>query len=78
MSRCNCEYCKLYIEVKKHTANSSKEVSEFITELHNMYTHTSEELCWANSVINGNWPESDEIIKNQRKEFTIKNNEPVE
>lgn len=65
---CECPYCETNrkIEAAKSSRNPDKLI-DTLGEVRSELIYTQDELCKANAIIKGVWPDSDKLIKEVRE-----------
>ncbi len=77
--KCNCKYCKLYVVRQKALESDNIEfVKEILKEFADSWLNVSEDLDYYNCIIDGSWPQADEILTNSLEKFKNHPNRDLE
>lgn len=68
---CECRLCQLALRIESTIAGREVEpMKEMLLEVYSLYMSTLLDENWASAVIDGSWPNADEIIAHARKKRT--------
>ena len=74
--KCDCEYCKLS-ELRKEALRSNDIIfiKKVLEEFADKFLNSNFDKCYYESILNGEWPQSEEILIKSLKQIKRKNNE---
>jgi hypothetical protein len=71
MMACNCGVCQFAGEVDRAKRGTKAQMRAMIDTLYDRYVGEGMDRNWADAVIDGSWPDADEIIKFKRSRALI-------